>query len=648
MEWRNKTVEVANVAYDKNKKLVSVVIPYYNRATTIDETIESLRRQTYTNFEVTIVDDGSTQQASIDKLLDLNLEGLEARIVHQDNAGVAEARNNGISRSQGKYIVCLDSDDILDPTYLEKCVTVLETNPNIQVVSSYMRLFGVENAIYTEVPYDPVHIINNNMLTTAAMFERQAWEVSGGYKSGIGYEDWEFWISLAENGYWGYNITEPIFNYRTALMSRYVEDQLNKSANIKKINDLHPAFPEKVRKLYKQRKYVTKVLPKDSLFINLDDKEAYRQPKPKMGNILIASPWMTFGGAETLIYNYCVEVKDQFNISFVTGLRSDNEWEYKFKEITPNIYHLANLFTDKRLFMEFISNYVVTRQIDTLHIIHTDFVFEMLEELKRRHPQLRVIVTMFNDRVEHFGKSLHYKHLVDAFTSDNNQVYNHYRKELGEDTDIRVIPNGIDAYNHYSPELFDRQKERRNLGIDEEDLAVFFIGRLSPEKNPDVFLKVAEKIQSEQSSAKTRFFVIGDGIMKEEIEKTVKRIGSDRVTYLGYQQDPARYLGAADVFVLCSSIEGFPLSILEAMAMRVAVIASDVGAVSDVIENNVDGFVVSPASIDDIAAAVMTLSNDKNLLEKMKASSRLKVEKKYSNTILGKNYKKLYSDQLEK
>jgi len=104
----------------------------------------------------------------------------------------------------------------------------------------------------------------------------------------------------------------------------------------------------------------------------------------------------------------------------------------------------------------------------------------------------------------------------------------------------------------------------------------------------------------------------------------------------------ARCLSTADIFVLPSSIEGFPLSILEAMAMEVAIIASDVGAVAEVVETGKDGFVVTPGSAKEITESISALGKDANLLASMKKHARHEVETKYSNIALGKNYRRLY------
>lgn len=649
--WRRifvRPVIIENVAVEASKPLVSIISPYYNCASTIKSTVDSVLSQTFQNFEYIIIDDGSDLVDS--KVLD-TINHPKIRVVHlKHNIGSgspAAARNLGILMSKGKYIVCLDSDDILEPTYIEKGALVLEARPWISLYSTNTRAFGEIEEDWDYAGYNPRELIRNNMLITAAMFRREAWEDAGGYKEGIGYEDWELWINMAEHGHFGFSIKDRLFRYRTALESRFIDDRRKHANNINKIHKLHPSYNRNIRKIIARQKRVSHIVDRKTALINMTDSHHYRKASQGKPNILIAVPWMTFGGAETLVTNFCNEVKDNFNLSFITGVDSKNEWEYKFIEITDRIYHLSNLYDNEELKLEFVSNYIETRNIVILHIVHTSFMFKMLTELKSRHPKLKVIVTVFNDRA-HFHESVASNGLIDEYTTDNSAVQKRYQHELSKmnaDNPVRVIPNGINSISIFNPGKHDRNSLRRELGIEDNDVAVFFVGRLSEEKNPDVFVEAAKQTAEAGPDIAVKFFVIGDGPMREEVESLIKaKSNKASIEYLGYQTDVAKYLSATDVFVLPSSVEGFPLSILEAMAMEAVVVASDVGAVADVVESGVDGFVVTPGSAKEIKDAILRLCNDRKLLKRMKLVSRKKVEAKYSNTILGKNYTKLYKD----
>ena len=639
--YPHTVIKVKNEAWPAHLPLVSVISPYYNQAETFQETVNSILNQTFQNIEYIIVDDGSTpvQAAALDNIKDdrVTVHHLKENI---GQGSPAAARNYGVERAKGKYIVCLDSDDLIDPTYIEKCLYILESNPKLGLVTSDTQTFGVTTEIIEYLPYSAKALLNDNRVTTAAMYRREAWEKVGGYKEGISYEDWEFWISLAEQGYVGQHIPEKLFIYRVAKASRFTEDRKRHRANVEWIRSLHPGYKRTVRRYLRKQSRVDYVMDASTAFINLKNRVKHRKNRR---NIMIAVPWLTFGGAETLIYNYCREINDNFNMSFVTGLESKHEWQYKFAEISPDITHLPNLTSlTSDLAVEIMSNLITSRQIDILHIIHTDFVFRYLDKLKRRFPDLRIVVTMFNDRVSHFQDSIAYEDYIDTYVSDNGKVADNYRTQLKHQTPVTVIPNGINCYDDYSQNLFDRTLERQQLGLGVGDMAVFFVGRLSEEKNPDVFIEAARSVFADPQGNNVKFFVIGDGAMRERVERLIAECNNDNITYLGYKAEVAHYLSAADVFVLPSSIEGFPLSILEAMAMEVAVIASDVGAVREILDDGKAGFVVTSGSAAEIMEIIIQLRGDTQLLNKVKQSGRNKVESTYSNIILGKNYTTLY------
>ena len=122
---------------------VSVVIPTYNRANYILETIKSVRQQSFKDYEVIIVDDGSTDNTR-EKLADLVKENL-VRYIYQENSGESAARNRGISDSKGEYIAFLDSDDLFLPQKLEKQTAFMDSNPGIGLVHCWYSKFSEEN-----------------------------------------------------------------------------------------------------------------------------------------------------------------------------------------------------------------------------------------------------------------------------------------------------------------------------------------------------------------------------------------------------------------------------------------------------------------------------------------------------------------------
>ncbi len=199
----------------RGKPLVSVVIPCYNYGRFLEEAIRSVHAQTLQDVEVIVVDDGSTDSYTLQVLERVREQGL-AKVIRQVNRGLPAARNTGVRHAQGIYVCCLDADDTIAPTYLEKCVLVLEQDPQVGFVYSWVRIFGDEEGAWKMPLFDPGRLLVENIVSVAAVFRKRAWQEVGGYDEQMrsGYEDWEFWIRLTKRGWAGHRIPEFLFNYR--------------------------------------------------------------------------------------------------------------------------------------------------------------------------------------------------------------------------------------------------------------------------------------------------------------------------------------------------------------------------------------------------------------------------------------------------
>jgi glycosyltransferase involved in cell wall biosynthesis len=113
--------------------LVSIIMPCYNHGEYLVEALDSIKKQSYPNYEIIIVDDGTTDTSTLELL---NKTSEYATVIHQDNAGPSVARDTGIRKSSGKYLFFLDSDNRVGSQYISKGVEVMEANPKVGVVYS--------------------------------------------------------------------------------------------------------------------------------------------------------------------------------------------------------------------------------------------------------------------------------------------------------------------------------------------------------------------------------------------------------------------------------------------------------------------------------------------------------------------------------
>ncbi len=199
---------------------VSVVIPCYNHGIYLDEAVDSILAQSFNDFEIVIVNDGSTDPFTKDLLARYHRP--KTRVLHTENAGVSSARNSGIAAARGEYILPLDADDRVAPSYIEKGVAILDARPEVGIVYCDEQMFGERNDVWIMPEYDPVALLFDNHIFPSAFFRKSDWEKVGGYCSGFvyGWEDWDFWISMSTLKKEVTKIPELLYYYRIRSESR--------------------------------------------------------------------------------------------------------------------------------------------------------------------------------------------------------------------------------------------------------------------------------------------------------------------------------------------------------------------------------------------------------------------------------------------
>ena len=199
---------------------VSVVMPCYNDWQFIGQAVDSLRIQTYQKIELIIVDDGSDDKAAQHALSAISFPNI--KIIQTKHVGPAAARNKGIAVASGSLILPMDADDVIDSTYIEKAVREFEENPDMGIVYCQAAFFGEKSGKWQLPPYSLKEMLVGNVIFSTAMFRKADWQKAGGYSESMKYglEDYDFWLSLLENGAQVKQIPEVLFHYRIKPVSR--------------------------------------------------------------------------------------------------------------------------------------------------------------------------------------------------------------------------------------------------------------------------------------------------------------------------------------------------------------------------------------------------------------------------------------------
>lgn len=199
---------------------------------------------------------------------------------------------------------------------------------------------------------------------------------------------------------------------------------------------------------------------------------------------------------------------------------------------------------------------------------------------------------------------------------------------------LEVIHNGIDLERFSCPE--NTEHERKNQSI-----VIGTVARLTEAKDHENLLRAFNVVREDEPGV--RLLLVGDGELRQEIESVVSSLGMEGVVEMtGKRSDIPQLLNGMDIFVLPSRREGFPVSIIEAMACGRAVVATDVGGVREIIDDGVDGIIVPSGDHRSLALALVQLVQDQRLRNRLALNARQKVVAFFSEQAMMEKYKRLF------
>ncbi|HNP68249.1 MAG TPA: glycosyltransferase [Aequorivita sp.] len=215
----------------KSNPLLSIVIPCYNMGAYIKEAVDSISTfQNSNKIELIIVNDGSTQEETLRVLEELEKEGF--CVLHQENEGLAMARNNGIALSKGDYIIPLDADNKIRPEFISTAIETFSKNNDVDIIYSDAAYFGEKTGRWTVGKFHFPKLLMANYIDACACYKRSVWEKLGGYDKDMpvmGSEDWDFWLRAHLKGFNFIYIPEILFDYRVRTDSMVANTKRNGS-----------------------------------------------------------------------------------------------------------------------------------------------------------------------------------------------------------------------------------------------------------------------------------------------------------------------------------------------------------------------------------------------------------------------------------
>jgi glycosyltransferase involved in cell wall biosynthesis len=198
---------------EASQPLVTVAIPCHNYGAYVAEAINSALNQSYPRIEVVVVDDGSTD----DSAAVVTRFGNRVRLVRQPNAGLSSARNRAAEAMHGDYVVFLDADDILATDFVTRTFAEFQADadPALAFVYTQMKMFGRAEGVTNFQAFELPALLRDNFIHASALLRSELvrrFPYDQNWRSG--FEDWDFYLTLCENGYHGKLVDAPLLSYR--------------------------------------------------------------------------------------------------------------------------------------------------------------------------------------------------------------------------------------------------------------------------------------------------------------------------------------------------------------------------------------------------------------------------------------------------
>jgi glycosyltransferase involved in cell wall biosynthesis len=560
----------------------TIVTPFFDTGRIFHETARSVLAQSFQQWEWLIVNDGSTDAEALAVLEAYRGRDPRIRVIdHACNRGPGAARNTAFSAAQTPYVVQLDSDNLLEPTAIEKWLWYLESHPEDAFVKGFTVGFGAAHYLMRRGFHNGRAFLSDNQVDVTGAIRRGVHQAVGGYDESIreGLEDWEFWLRSANHGHWGGTVPEFLdwYRRRASHADRWADWDLGtrqerfRSCLRGRLPGLwNGGFPSIGP---------TSATPGDPVPVRLPFDNRLRKDRRRL---LLVMPWMALGGAD----NFNVQLLQQLNsrgweVTVVATLRDAHPWLPRIAELTPDIFVLSR-FLRLEDYPRFLLYLIRSRQVDAVLISHSELGYRLLPFLRAYAPDVPCVDYCHLEE-EYWNDGGYPRFAIDHqdsldLTLVTSRHLERWMTRRGASRDrIRVRTINVDT-EAWRPDAELREAVRRELRLQDTIGVILFAGRLCAQKQPRVLARTLLFLH--QRGVSFVALIAGDGPDLAWLRRFIRRHRlRDHVRVLG-AVSPSRVcelMTAADVFFLPSLWEGIACSSYEALACGVPVVGADVG-----------------------------------------------------------------------
>ena len=596
--------------YKKQEPIISVIVPFFNSKNYIEQTIISILNQTFPFYEILIIDDGSKDEGALEKLEEIKKMDDRIKIFHKENEGLAATRDFGASKSSNscKYLMFIDDDDLIEPTFLECAYWTLETNKDAAWAYADSVGFGGQQYLWNKY-FNSDKLKKVNELISQALIRKSDFELVNGYelREKAVNEDWNFWLKLLAKGKGPVHMSFYGQWYRRKKDGELKRANENKQRALEIITETASKINQKVDAIqYPTYKYNYDILPENVEKIIIPKKEE----KTNKINILFIIPWMVTGGADLFNLNLVKGLdKNKFSITIITTepnknvLRQYFEKDDNFNKIA-NVYDLTS-FLEQKYWISFINYIIEKEEINIILNSNSKFGYSILPYIKCKNPKIPILdyVHMeewYNRNGGYSRYSAMYDSVIDrtlVCNENSRKILIDYFKKNAKDVETVYI--GVDE-NKFNPEKYNK-KELKNkyLGNEKDKKVISYICRITEQKRPMFLLNVISKLKEKRHDFKV--IVVGDGNLLFKMKDKAKKLNIyEDIIFTGQLQNTGEIYSISDITVNCSIKEGLALTSYESLSMGVPIVSSNVGGQKELITDKVGKIIELRQNEEDV------------------------------------------------
>lgn len=380
------------------RPLMSIITPFYNAGRYFEQTFNCVMNQTFIWFEWIIVDDGSTSRSDVEKMEALADLDDRVRVFHMKNSGPAAARNYAVSKAQTDLIVSLDSDDLIEPVYLDQTYFALYFHP--EATWAYTDSLGFQQWKYVwKVHFDSEKLKKRNFLIEIGTFRKKAFEEVGGYDDmqKHSHEDWNLWLRFLANGGFPIHIASLSSWYR--IVSDGALHKTNDNKEVKKrayerIDEIACQIAGRIEAI----EYPRVDTCSSDYYPKCSDWKL-KKNKSETEVLMIVTDMNADEEGYLNLEFVKARNSEQFHIGIFTVSDCDNSLKQKFEEYVDDLFELP-AFLDWKDYAEFISYYIKSRQVDIVLIRNTHYGYHVIPWIRNKFPQLKIVTDTIEGKEE--------------------------------------------------------------------------------------------------------------------------------------------------------------------------------------------------------------------------------------------------------